>query len=377
MPGELEKMHEFLTRDDPDNCRKYHYNFERQAPRLYEENQIDSILDVIDYIKTECGPAANLEVTQLLILANQNQLGDSLIGPATIPQMLWYRSEQEKILNWRNLAYLYGESQPIDNTHDSFTKFRTNLARLVYSNSDISPESRVLGQFYSGEFDSAFSLIQANEFEDTSLREYYDDFIRITKGKYPSRGNVAIITGGWFPQGSNEVLGKHPHIGIQLGSENHRWRADFIIDYRFSRAKNKYEIDSLGQIISTDEFSNWLFGFDCGIKLIDNTTFSTDIFVGCGYDAIYSIKEAADPDKDKILGAFTTSIGLRHRFFSDKKKGTYIGGMIRYSLVDHNNPRGTDLSGNTLSISFMVGMSFHETLDQFLDKLNYKGSRRP
>ena len=57
MPDELEKMHAFLKQDNPSACRQYHYNFERQVPRLYREDKLDSILDVIDYIKTECGPA--------------------------------------------------------------------------------------------------------------------------------------------------------------------------------------------------------------------------------------------------------------------------------------------------------------------------------
>jgi hypothetical protein len=376
MPIELNRMHGFLTQDDPDKCRNYHYNFERQAPRLYHDQQQDSLLEVIEYIKTECGPAANLEVTRLLLLICKGRFGDSLVGSATIPQMLWYRSEQEGLLGWREWAYLYGLSQPIDNTHDNFAQFRSALARLASENSVGEPQGQILGQFYGGAFDSAFSRIQSDELWGSSLRRNYDEFVSRVKRLNPARANVGILIGSWIPQGNNSLLGNHPEIGLQLGGEAKLWRADAIISYRFSPAKREFLVDSLGQLTPTRKFSSWLFGIEGGLKLLDTPVSSTELFGGLGYDVIYSITEAGDPENRVGHGSLAASIGFRQRLFLNQRSGWYVGGVIRYSVVGYGNPGGTDLSGNTLTISFVNGWSFNETLKQFLRKLNYKGNWR-
>jgi hypothetical protein len=376
MPHELRGMRDFLSRENPNLCGIFHYNFERQVPRLYDENQRDSIFEVIDYIKTECGPSSNLEITRMLLLADEGRLGDSLIGPSTIPQMLRYRAEQEDRLYWEDWDYIYGRSAPIDNTHDRFTSFSERLARHVSENVNNSPEERAIGRFFGGEFDTAFGLIQSDEFRGTAMRGSYDEFIDHVKRKFPTRGNVALLAGSWQPRGNKKILGNHPDIGFQLGMESKKWRFDGIISYRFSEAENPYFIDSFGVLTATDKFNCWLFGVECGFKILDNQAFSTDIFAGLGYGVIYSLSKGGDPEETFTLGSIAPSIGLRHRFIIDKESGFYIGGILRYGWTDYNNPRGTDLSGNTLTLYFVTGWSFHETLHQFLKKLNYKGDWR-
>jgi hypothetical protein len=377
MPDRLERMDALLSRDNPGECYTYHYNFERQVPGMYDCGRPDSILDVIEYIKTECGPGNDLETARLLLLADSGQFDDSLIGSFIIPQMLWYRSEQEYLLDRMQFASLYGGSQPMDNTHDRFDRFITDLGRKVSADSAVPAQAQAIGQFYGGAFDSGFSRIQSDEFRGTALREEYDEYVARTRRMFPTRMDAGLIIGSWRPQGHNRLLGNHPDIGIQYGTEGRLWRVDGTFCYRFSSAKNSYEVDSLGQIVSTNEFSSLMLGLDAGIKLFDNPVFSTDIFGGAGYDVIYSVSEAGDPEKTVKHGSWAASIGLRHRFFLNQSEGLYAGGIIRYSLLDYSNPGGTDLSGNTLTIGLVMGISFHATLQQFFDKLNYKGSRRP
>ncbi|SYZ72552.1 hypothetical protein TRIP_C20667 [Candidatus Zixiibacteriota bacterium] len=376
MPSELRDMHEFLSRENPGDCRLYHYNFERQTPRLYDEHQTDSIFDIIEYIKTECGPAFNLEYTRLLLLADNGEFDDSLIGRSTIPQMLWYRGEQENLMRWKDWYYLYGTSQPVDNTHDNFSKFIDNLARKIESEPQISSTGRALGLFYSGSFDSAFSLIQSKEMRNTEIRRSYDSYVLQIKRKFPSRGHFGIFAGSWMPQGSNRILGNHPDIGIQLGSEWPKFRVDAVISGRFLSAKNNFTVDSLGHLTSTDKFNSWLFGIEGGFKVIDRAVYSADIFAGIGYDVIYSIKTAGDPEEFVSHGSLGIDLGLRQRFFLDQRTGCYIGAIVKYGIVNYSNPKGTDLSGNTLTISLVTGWSFHETLNQFLKSLNFKGNWR-
>lgn len=376
MPDELDRMHNFLTQEDPTLCQRYQYNLEQQLPRLHSEHQLDSILDVIDYVKTECGPTANLDVTKMLLLADLGHFDDSLIGFATVPQMLWHRSELEFLLRRRMYTNLYRAPEPIDQTHDNYNQFRSDLALRMSVNAEASATEQTIGQFYCGKFDSAFASIQSDQMRGTKLRRSYDDYVGRTKRMFPDRGNLGILVGKWSPRGNNSFLGDHPAIGVQLGWEGNLWRADMIVDYRFSSANKKYQVDSLGEIVSTDKFNSWLFGLEAGVKLFDQSDFSTDLFVGLGYDVIYSVKKAGDPEEHVSHGSIGASIGLRQRVFINQRTGLYVGGIVRYSFVDYANPGGTDLSGNTLTISFVTGWSFNETLQQFLRKLNYKGNWR-
>ena len=240
------------------------------------------------------------------------------------------------------------------------------------------PESgKILGSFYSGDFDTAFSTIQRKELRGTEIRNKYDTFVKQVKRKFPNRGNIGFALSGWRPNGENEILGNHPEMGFFMGGEGNRLRFDFVLSYRFLSAKNEYLVDSLGSIISTDKFSSWYIGAEAGIKLVENSLFSTYIFVGAGYDVIISVTEDTEHEDYVTHGSISGNIGIRNRIFLNRQSGIYIGNSIKYNFVDYGNPGGTDLSGNTTTISFMVGWSFHETLNQFLKKLNYKGSWRP
>lgn len=377
MPEEVADMHDFLTQHDVDECRNYHYNFERQAPRLYADNQADSILDAIEFIKTECGPASNLELFRTLLLTHAGRYDDTLIGSSTIPQMVWYRAEQDYRSVFNRWNFLYGLSRPIDNTHDNFERLNTQLAEQISVDSSAVPSARVIGLYYSGNFDTAMSLIQSDQCRGTALQAAYDDYVTQVKNMFPTRGNVAFLVGAWMPQNNIGFLGDHPNFGIQLGGEGKKWRGDLVLDLRFVDSKNEYIVNDNGSLVSTDEYSGLLLGIEIGRKLFDNRSFSTDVFVGLGYEQIVSGERSDDPDQGIIHGSIAPSIGLRQRFFLNDHTGWYIGGNIRYSYADYSNRGGTDLSGGAVTVSFITGWSMHATLQQFLKAINYKGSWRP
>lgn len=88
LTSEYGQMHNLLTSRSQSDCPQYLYNAKREIPRLYTQNQTDSILDIIDYITEECGPSPHLSSTQLLVRIGQGKYADSLIGQGTIDQLL-------------------------------------------------------------------------------------------------------------------------------------------------------------------------------------------------------------------------------------------------------------------------------------------------
>ena len=371
MPEDLEGMHRFLTQSNADDCSQYRYNLERQAPRLYRENKPDSILMAIEYIKDKCGPSYDLETTRSLTLIGLGEFGDSLIGSATIPQLLYFRARQERLLREYYFRMLYGSREPVDNSHDIYEEFQTDMARQYAAKADANSEVGVLAAFYAGDFDYALAQIQSAEMRETRLGREYDSYVSELFERLRDRADVSLSLGNWRPQGANKILGNHPELGFQLGAENQSWRTDMVLNWRLGKAANQYEVDSLGSRVSTRDFSSLLIGVDVGRKLIDHWWCSTDIFVGLGYDFISSIEEK--DQEPVIIGSINGSVGLRQRIFFDRSYGYYLGGSVRYSLIDYGNPGGSDMSGNSLTVSLMVCMSVNATLSQFLKKLNYRG----
>lgn len=375
MPQEMREMDQFLTRNDPEDCYQYQYNFEREIPRLYDEEQVDSIYDIIDYIENECGPSSSMETTKLLVGAGDSATCDTLVGQSTISSMLRHRAEQEYLLDQAEWSLLYGRD-PADRTHERFMRFATNLGTELKTSPMTSGSGRVIGLYYSGAFDSAFSLMQRAPVRHTSLGKSYQDYSNRIKHRYPDNANLALLFGNWNPQGRNRLLGNHPDIGLHLGWEGRAFRIDGVISYRFNSSANPFVVDSLGELVSTSKFNSWMAGVDVGYKVIDTRRTSTDIFAGVAYDAILTVTTREEPVDYRTHGWLGLSVGLRQRLFVHAPSGTYIGALIRYSKVDYDNLRGTDLWGNTLTVSLMVGWSVNETLHQFLGKLNYKGDWR-
>lgn len=376
MPAEMKRMNSFLTQDNPDRCRQYHYNFERQAPRLYAEREIDSLLDVIEYIKEQCGPSSDLEVTRMLIAAENNRFDDTLVGTATIGQMLWYRTERDYQLQWEEWYNPFDFGTEIDNTHEHFQQFQAQLADSVAVDSSGNRSGRIIGQFFSEQYDSALTRLQQSDMRETALQKSYLSYVGQVKRRFPTEAHAAFLAGSWVPQGNNRLLGKHPELGLQIGAEAARYRGDVLIAYRFSSAKNPFEVDSLGVKVSTTKFNSWLWAVEGGYKFIDGPRVSTDVFVGVGYDYISSITLAGNPQDYKMHSSPNVNFGLRQRFFVDKRSGWYVGAIVRYNIVGYGNPGGTSLSGNTLAISFVTGRSSNATLREFLSRLNYKGDWR-
>ncbi len=299
MPAEMRQMHGFLTQDNPDRCRQYHYNFERQVPRLYSMMQVDSILNAVEFIKSECGPSADVEITRMLVSGDDHRFDDSLIGTATIAQMLWYRAEHDFQIQWSRWYNPFEYGNEIDNTHERFQEFEKQIARKVAADSSNNTSSRIIGEFFSDDFDSALAHIQQSSMRQSALNQSFQEYVGNVKRRFPSDANFGFSAGSWAPQGDDRLLGKHPELGMQIGAEEGRYRADFVLAYRFSKSKNSFIVDSLGQKVSTTKFNSWLIGCEGGYKFLDGPRLSTDIFAGLGYDVILSVIEAGNPDQSK------------------------------------------------------------------------------
>jgi len=76
-----------------------------------------------------------------------------------------------------------------------------------------------------------------------------------------------------------------------------------------------------------------------------------------------------DNDKSHLISSLNTNFGLGYRYFY--KNGEYIGLQGKYNIVNFSNPGGTNFSGNTLTISLIVGGFFNEKKSNALNQLRY------
>jgi len=384
-----------LTADDSDNSRDsisdcssetsalYHSVFMDRVLRHYPEQKLDSINQIIDRIETECGKSSYTEAFKVLSSIDMGCYNDSLIDSNTISRLLWYRMKRDGFYNPLSQVASHIElHEPAslfipDNPLIKFDNFLINLAQRLDSKTDIPPSGKALTLLYGRDFDSAFSIIQSEDLQNSTPQNSYISLVHEVKRWYPHRYDMAVFIGGWIPSKGVTVLGNHPDVGLTVGSEWKTWRVGLTCNYRFLSAKDRYIVDSLGFRVRTDKYQSVLAGIELGYKIRDNQKYSTDIFLGLGYDVIWSIQKNEESPTYIYHESITPTFGLRHRFFLNQRNGLYIGGQARYSFADYNNPGGTDLSGNYLTISLIFGWSHHATLEDILNKLNYKGNWRP
>jgi len=90
---------------------------------------------------------------------------------------------------------------------------------------------------------------------------------------------------------------------------------------------------------------------------------------GIGYDGFEAISENVDAGvASKSINSLNINLGAGYRYYY-KGDGRYLSLQPRINTVNYANKRGSDLSGNTISIRLIWGFSSNEGRDRQLERL--------
>jgi hypothetical protein len=172
-----------------------------------------------------------------------------------------------------------------------------------------------------------------------------------------------------MPNGSNKVLGNHPTLGMSTGYKYNNIQYDLTMIIRFLKSKEPYAVKHGGVLDTTEYFFGMYLGGDVGYILSDSKQHRISLTAGIGWDVLHTVEES--DDTRKVLHSLNLNTGFKYQFFINKYHSWYLGIQGRYNIVKYNTGGGTDLSGNVITLSFLLGYSADKSKINTLKYLNY------
>jgi len=215
-------------------------------------------------------------------------------------------------------------------------------------------------------------IIKDSIFAGSDFKHYY--FKRVDKYRHKPDYHYSISSGIWIPFDYASLLGIHPLIGFQGGIRFKKMTYNLALSFKFGKSKNEYEILVDGNLRTTDEFFGGYIAADIEREILKFRKHEFDLLGGVGYDsfdAIHVNTEDDNPENDvsHLIGSANINFGLGYRYYMKYKR--YIGIQGKYNFVNYNNPGGTPLSGNTVTVSLIFGRFSNLRKDYYLNELRF------
>ena len=168
----------------------------------------------------------------------------------------------------------------------------------------------------------------------------------------------SIFTGIWLPTGSAKLLGNHPLFGFQVGFYHKKMTYNLTADFKWMASRNEYQVLRDANLETTKNFFGGYFGLDLSRELARFKKHQIDILAGIGFDGFDALESttgssAAGGENGRSINSLNINTGLGYKYFFKNK--AYIGLQGKYNFVNYKNTGGTDLSGNNITISLLLG----------------------
>jgi hypothetical protein len=200
-----------------------------------------------------------------------------------------------------------------------------------------------------------------------SQRTYLDWVAELRADARKPREHWTGYAGIWSPLGENKVLGSHIDLGCGVSRKMGRFDVGILLAGRFLGARDEYNIGHGGEIVGTDHFTGVYFGPELGLETVCIGRYALDLLLGGGLD---SFEAYSNDDDFEWISSWAFSVGFRHRVFVGASRSRYLGLQARHYFVDFDSQGGSDLSGNTLSVSVTFGGWHKPRGEETLERLN-------
>ncbi len=347
----------------------------KSLPNLYETGQLDSLHAVLNNWERSCGKREITRRLRTLLLLEADDFIEIDFDFTHYNSLLGYLEDEKFKLLMDSVhedpreLYLNFFQEP--DLLFAYTNFTTRLAASIAQNKGIDlmipscKTSIMLLQVYAGYFDPFFQSIK-NAQCNSQLSRYYSSQVQSIEKK--AKVDAAIITGLWLPYGNVAVLGNHPSLGFLFGWGKRKMVYDFVIEFRFGKPRETYEVFHNGSVVSTNHYLGGYAGFDLGYELKNRKNSKWYLLAGVATDGFDSIK--ADPDQDvKTKSTFVLNLngGIGWRTYS--RDGSYFGIEARHNFINYKNTGGTNLDGNAVSLRLLFGLLKNDKRERELSHL--------
>ncbi|WP_372774925.1 hypothetical protein [Mangrovibacterium sp.] len=357
------------------NCESVAFNSTKLINRYFDQSNIDSISLVVNKWDEFCGetePLFRVKVLTNITLATFSE--DQISERETEMNLIINYLDRKDLAAEKNYHQLYEYYKfylgyvPLNSDFDLTTV--AWATSLLEDNTDLSPSEKAYCLLYSNQTDEFWNYLQSSDMQGSKLADRYNSEKERVENLWD--GHLNFFSGVFVPSSSlNDVIGVKPIFGFQLGAKVKKTQLDLTMSFRPGNAKEYYDVYFQGQTFPTRDHLGGYIGLDFARELTNNFKRELDLEWGIGADFMDVISGDPDvTDDSKTLVSFNFNCGLGYRFYL--KNMNYIGLHGKYNLINFNNKRGTDLSGNYLSFTLSYNWFGNPTKYKLLEKMKLK-----
>jgi hypothetical protein len=352
------------------NCENVAYNSSRLIDIYFAKKNYDSINVVSNKWEEFCGATEPVFRLKVLSQIQSRQFSEEWMERDYLLNYIFlyldrldYSKESNSKLLYERYKITFGYI-PLNSTFDDLTVVWANS---LLENTDIKPIERAFCLLYSNQSDAFWQMLKDQKALGTKLQDVYAELVRKTNKKYET--NLGLISGVFLPNGNlAQVIGAKALFGFQAGMKINKLQYDLSIIFKAGSPRQDYEVLYNNEIIKTDAFSSGYIGLDLAYQLSNNKKHEFDALGGIGYDYMFAVLADTEKNTDPLkFNSLNLNAGIGYRFYL--KRMSYIGIQAKYNFIDFNNIRGTDLSGDYVSLILTYNFFGNKEKKTMIEKL--------
>jgi hypothetical protein len=361
-----------LAVDEPTDCETVAYNSANLIMYFYAIRDFDSIGITLNNWEVACGLSEPILRTRILFSILADTFSEQIYDSTMLDYILNYMVRMDTTTN-PEIYYDYPAFFGFVPIRDEFDYFTQTVADELLTYAFYHPMELLFSEFYANILTDPLKELQLNaEYDSTNLYTYY--YHEVNKYRNKAEFHFAAISGIWIPQGNAALLGNHPLLGIQGGIRHNKMMYDLTLALKFVHSKNEYFYMKDGITDSTDYFLGGYIGLDLERVLLKMKRSEFSVLAGVGYDGFETMKintEDDNPDNDEghSVNSINTNFGLGYRYYL--KSNLYLALQGKYNILNYYNQGGTNMSGDCITISFLVGGFEYQGKAYRLKELRY------
>ena len=317
---------------------------------------LDSANLVLDYWESKCGLTEPVFRSKILVSILSSYGLEAYLNEDLFTYLENYQDRLDiDSTNFQGFImdqsiFLFGYVAP-DSYFDQILtiKFQELANRLIPATNEY-----FLAKFYAGDTQNLFKEINQRNFSGTEFSKLYWNQVENVQGT--TEGHLAWLTGLWLPTGELETLGPHPDLGFLLGWKKKKWNYDFILSFKFLQAQNEYfaRRKSTNTIEPTRHFFGGQIGFEVGRDILAHRSHELQLIAGIALDGFDALQEEEDQNLEaQSIITYNLNGGIGYRYYTNGN--FYLGLRAKYNLVDYTINNVVDLTGNAITIQFVIG----------------------
>ncbi len=347
-------------------CSDIAFSASKLIPDYHRSGQSDTLKTMLQYWEKRCGVTEPMMRFTILWQIQAREFNDEWL-PSLLPEFLDdYRdamtAEDESLVNY----YFDFDAWAFFALYPVYNDYTQALAFELQTLPDISAAESFFTLFYAHLFEEAMELLNKGMLAGTSIESLFlqrESELQETRGPQkeerqqqgsPPGFHVGFSFGTWMPTDKLKQLGNHPQVGMLAGRNTENALFQLQLNLGFLEAPQAYIAEIGGTLYETTDFLQLYAGIHTGFDMLSNPRHSLYITGGLGYDGI-DPRNTAERDEGVtgMIHALNINAGITyHRIFEGNR---FFSIIVRHNFVDYRNNRGSDLSGNVISVGLGYG----------------------